>query len=85
MEGSRNYFAAGRCWVLAGFGLRYHGNVFEIAANGTFSILYSFTNGADGAGPAADLIMDQAGNLYGTTSDSFSGANGSGTVFKLTP
>lgn len=34
----------------------------------TYSVLYTFTGGADGAGPEAPLIADTAGNLYGTTS-----------------
>ena len=34
----------------------------------TETVLYRFTGGADGATPVgADLIFDQAGNLYGTT------------------
>jgi len=48
-----------------------------------FKTLYKFTGGADGAFPYADLIFDQAGNLYGTTSDG--GAYGGGVVFQLTP
>ena len=40
---------------------------------------------ADGAGPASGLVMDAAGNLYGTTT--FGGADPGldGVVFKLTP
>jgi uncharacterized repeat protein (TIGR03803 family) len=46
-----------------------------------YSVLYTFTGGADGAHPQADLIADAAGNLYGTT---FQGGNaGAGVVFKL--
>jgi uncharacterized repeat protein (TIGR03803 family) len=47
-----------------------------------FTILYSFTNGADGGQPYAQLVRDSAGNLYGTTIAG--GASGGGTVFKLT-
>jgi uncharacterized repeat protein (TIGR03803 family) len=47
----------------------------------TFKVLYNFTGYSDGADPAAGLTMDGAGSLYGTTEF---GANGSGTVFKLT-
>jgi len=46
-------------------------------------VLYSFTGGSDGANPAAGLIADRKGALYGTT---FGSANPNlGTVFKLTP
>jgi uncharacterized repeat protein (TIGR03803 family) len=41
------------------------------------------TNCADGAEPAAGLIFDRKGNLYGTTE--YGGANNDGVVFKLTP
>ena len=47
----------------------------------TYSVLYSFTGGADGGNPWAPLIQDAAGNLYGTTQAG--GSNGVGTVFKL--
>ncbi|MGA7463035.1 MAG: choice-of-anchor tandem repeat GloVer-containing protein [Candidatus Korobacteraceae bacterium] len=48
----------------------------------TETVLYRFTNGADGAVPEyGDLIFDNAGSIYGTTS----GSNVSfGSVFKLT-
>jgi len=46
------------------------------------SVLHSFS-GPDGDGPAAGLIMDSTGNLFGTTSGG--GSGGAGTVFKLTP
>ena len=48
----------------------------------TLTTLYSFT-GSDGAHPYAGLIADASGNLYGTTNSG--GANGYGTVFKVTP
>jgi uncharacterized repeat protein (TIGR03803 family) len=47
-----------------------------------YKVLYSFTGGADGGTPNG-LIIDQLGNLYGTTSAG--GATGNGTVFKLEP
>jgi uncharacterized repeat protein (TIGR03803 family) len=47
----------------------------------TFTILYSFTNGADGGQPYASLVRDSAGNLYGTTA--VGGASNFGTVFKV--
>jgi hypothetical protein len=50
-----------------------YGTVYELSppaqAGGawTESVLYSFTNGADGAGPRAALARDSHGNLFGTT------------------
>jgi len=49
----------------------------------TETILYSFQNQADGGFPAAGLLMDKTGALYGTTP--YSGDLGAGTVFKITP
>jgi uncharacterized repeat protein (TIGR03803 family) len=61
------------------------GTVFKLSPNGgnyTESVLYSFKGGtSDGANPYAGLIMDSAGNFYGTTTSGGSG----GTVFKLAP
>jgi uncharacterized repeat protein (TIGR03803 family) len=57
------------------------GTVFELAPDGAETILYSFTGG-DGAFPGS-LIRDQAGNLYGTTSEG--GTYDSGTIFELSP
>ena len=47
----------------------------------SYKPLYSFTGGADGGSPAAGVILDPAGNLYGTTA--FGGASDQGVVFKL--
>ena len=58
------------------------GTVFKLTpSNGswTYSLVYSFTGSE---GPAANLAMDGAGNLYGTTY--LDGAYGQGSVFKLT-
>ena len=59
------------------------GTVFEIEA-GTHveTVLYSFRNNImDGQRPLAGLIMDTAGNIYGTTSSG--GPYDSGTVFEI--
>ena len=67
-----------------GGGTSSYGTVFELTpgADGgqTETVLYSFS-GADGASPAAGLVFDAAGNLYGTTESG--GASGAGTVFEL--
>ena len=62
------------------------GTVFELVpgAKGKYEeqVLWNF-NGTDGGGPQGSLILDGAGNLYGTTVNG--GANGYGTVFEVTP
>ena len=50
--------------------------------------IHLFAGGSDGANPfGADIVFDQAGNIYGTTYNGGSGACslGCGTVYKLTP
>jgi uncharacterized repeat protein (TIGR03803 family) len=58
------------------------GVVFRITTNGAETPLYSFTNGNDGAHPAAGLMQANDGNLYGTTADG--GTNGDGAIFRIT-
>jgi uncharacterized repeat protein (TIGR03803 family) len=67
------------------------GTVFKLAPNQdgswTESVLHSF-NGSDGASPAAGLIFDAGGNLYGTTYSGgqlLCGGSGCGVVFRLAP
>jgi uncharacterized repeat protein (TIGR03803 family) len=61
-----------------------HGTVFRLSPGGAaLAVLHSFAGAADGAGPAAALVADGAGNLYGTTESG--GASGKGVVFTLRP
>ncbi len=43
------------------------GAVFKITPDGAETILYAFAGGKDGSEPHASLAMDQAGDLFGTT------------------
>lgn len=47
----------------------------------SYSVLYAFTGGAEGYGAYAPVVLDAAGNLYGTAE--YGGIYGYGTVFKL--
>jgi uncharacterized repeat protein (TIGR03803 family) len=58
------------------------GTVFKLDETGKKTVLHSFA-GADGSFPFAGVILDKAGNLYGTTNNG--GAFGWGTVFKIAP
>ncbi|MGP0096238.1 MAG: choice-of-anchor tandem repeat GloVer-containing protein [Terriglobales bacterium] len=50
------------------------------------SVLHSFSGlDGDGASPFAGVVLDAAGNLYGTTAYGGASAGYAGTVFKLTP
>jgi uncharacterized repeat protein (TIGR03803 family) len=76
-------------------GLGACGTVFKVTRTGKETVLHSFcstTDCADGAGPVGALIIDSAGNLYGTTINGGTGTGapclggspgGCGTVFKV--
>ena len=68
------------------FGESPGGIVYQLAPGRRFTALYSFcamANCADGSLPNGGLLLDGAGNLYGTTQAG--GACGSGEVFQLSP
>jgi uncharacterized repeat protein (TIGR03803 family) len=63
------------------------GTVFQLVRKSglwTEAILHSFAGG-DGATPAAGVIADAAGNLYGTTSAGGGAACACGAVYELSP
>lgn len=70
-------------------GSRYSGGgtVFRLSpsstAEWTESTLHTFSGGSDGANPAGGVILDSAGNLYGTTQ--YGPQGGFGVVFELSP
>jgi uncharacterized repeat protein (TIGR03803 family) len=73
-------------------GLYGNGTVFELVAGAggawTEKILHHFNSSKhDGYFPQAGLVLDSAGNLYGTTTFGgvYSGDQNNGTVFELSP
>jgi hypothetical protein len=88
------YFLSYKICVLSGTTFRggpyENGTVFELVAPvGKSSyhekVLWSF-NGTDGRAPYTSLILDNAGNLYGTTwGGGPGGYTGEGVVFKVAP
>jgi len=67
------------------------GSVFKLGTNEKLTVLHSFpASTGDGRGPFAGVIMDQSGNLYGTTVAGGSNCpdsdyGGCGAVFKIAP
>jgi uncharacterized repeat protein (TIGR03803 family) len=57
------------------------GVVFKIDTSGQETVLYSFTDAADGGYPYSHALMDSSGNLYATTY--YGGSKRGGVVFKL--
>lgn len=65
----------------SGFGC---GIVFKLTPKGKETVLYRFEGGDHGADPAAGLVMDDSGTLYGTTNNGGDPNCDCGVVFKLT-
>jgi uncharacterized repeat protein (TIGR03803 family) len=71
----------GTAWVggLYGYGVAFE--LLPTSSGWKYKILHNF--GMHGARPVGGLVLDSAGNLYGTTS--IGGPFGHGLVFELTP
>ena len=62
------------------------GTVYRLqlsGSSGTESVLHSFQGGNDGMAASSGIVLDQAGNLYGTTEAS--GSTDGETAFELSP
>ena len=74
--------AAGNLYGAATYGGHLgFGTVFKLvhsAGGYTFQLLYTFTDGADGSAPQGSVVLDSAGNLYGSSGDG-------GGIFQITP
>ena len=57
------------------------GVVFKLSKTGKETVLYTFKGGADGSNPNGGVILDSAGNLYGTAYQG--GAANQGVVFEV--
>lgn len=56
------------------------GILYELAADGTYTVLRKFDPGTDGESPVGTLLRDKSGNLFGVAGGG--GPNGAGTVFE---
>ncbi|MGD0361699.1 MAG: choice-of-anchor tandem repeat GloVer-containing protein [Bryobacteraceae bacterium] len=66
-----------------GGGASGKGVVYKVSASGQETVLYAFTGGADGGSPYAGVVLDAAGNLYGTAY--YGGTANAGVVYKVSP
>jgi hypothetical protein len=94
-EGALIFDTSGNLYGTTYTGAAASGTVFQLrhpARNGgvwKLNLLHSFTGSSDGALPAASVVFDQMGNLYGTTTAGGTGTGcsfyGCGTVFEVSP
>ena len=64
-------------------GARGYGTIFKLAPDGTETVLHSFNGNSDGALPSSGLVVDKAGNLFGSTEGKIRDTPTYGTVFKF--
>jgi uncharacterized repeat protein (TIGR03803 family) len=87
MASGRGQILPPRCWITATLTLTTvatlgSGAAYAAPARAPYQVLYNFT-GDNGLLPSDSLVVDKAGNLYGTAPQG--GAPGYGVVFKLAP
>jgi hypothetical protein len=79
--------AIGDSGSINGLVLTRYAVAFKLDPKGKETVLHTFTGGADGYGPYANLLMDAAGDLDGTVPGggdlSCNPAHGCGVVFKI--
>lgn len=87
--GALTFDHAGNLYGTAEFGgTGGFGIVYELTPSGgdwTESVLYNFSFGSSGEQPESGIVMDSAGNIYGTASEGGFNGNGDGVVYELSP
>jgi uncharacterized repeat protein (TIGR03803 family) len=82
MDGQGNMYG-----TTYGGGKYSQGSVFEVNSSGRFSAVYSFPGGGSGKEPQSGLLVNAAGNIYGTTEQggnvSSCDSAGCGVVFEI--
>ncbi len=80
MDSAGNLYGTAFAGGYPGVGINSHGAgvIYKIEASGVYSVLYAFKDEGDGANPDSGVIVDAAGNLYGTT-------YWTGNIYKISP
>ncbi len=84
MDGAENLYGTTLYGSVEGGG---YGTVFELVPSGggwSERRLYTFQGGSDGGNPQAGVILDNAGDLYGDTSEANNNPD-RGVAFELSP
>lgn len=68
--------------VTSSGGQANNGTIFQLTPDATFTTLYRFSGGDDGANPQGSLVQASDGSFYGVTESG--GTNGDGTIFRFT-
>jgi len=89
VNGTLVFDSAGRLYGNSYGGGSDYGTVFMLTldAEGKWSqhVVYVFKGDQDGAYPIGGVVLDTAGNLYGTTDAGINSHGGAGQLFKLVP
>ena len=85
--GSLTADTGGSLYGMAPYGGQHgHGVVFKLSESGgqwSETVLHAFAAGSDGDFPQGAVVLDSAGNVYGTTQGG--GTYGQGVVYEVTP
>lgn len=91
MDSAGNLYGVSQQGGAHGFGTVYKlaPNVAPANFGWSYSKVYDFTGGSDGAGPSGPLVLDAKGNLYGTSAaggdTSCNSGKGCGTIWTISP
>ena len=87
MDAAHNLYGAAPLGGAYGYGSVY--KLTSTAIGWSYSSMYDFTGGADGANPQGPLVLDGHGNLYGSAATGgdlrCNSGTGCGTVWMITP
>ena len=68
-----------------GGGASNYGVVFELAPDGTETVLHSFDQSVDGFSPSTGVVIDSAHNIYGAVSGGYYCGDDISSVYRLSP